>query len=63
MALRKSGSISKKAITFSIIFSIFWLFIYIYELSYSSVITLDKGLVLILIFIGWLVPITMRSMK
>lgn len=63
MALRKANSISKHAFTLSVICSILWMCIYVYELNVSMVASLDKGMILLIIFIGWLASITMRSMK
>lgn len=63
IALRKSGKISKFTFVLTIILSIIWMVVYVYELSEIDVVDLDKGMILLTIFIGWLASITMRSMK
>jgi len=63
IALRKAESISKYSFVLAIIFSIIWMSIYVYELGEVKVATYSKGMILLIIFIGWLSSITMRSMK
>lgn len=61
MTLRRASQMSKYAFITAIILSILWMMIYVYKLSQGNVVELEKGLMLVVIFIGWLVSISMRS--
>lgn len=61
MSMRKAEYISKYASVLIIVFNIIWMSLFVYDLNTNSIMSLDKGLILVLIFLGWLVSISARS--
>jgi TRAP-type C4-dicarboxylate transport system permease small subunit len=63
LSIRKALAISNHVFVLVIILSILWMSIYVYELSSSLITNLDKGITLLVLFIGWLISIIIRSIK
>lgn len=60
MALRKAESISRSIVIFVIIVTTLWISLLVYDLNVQSIIDLDKGLVFVVIFLGWLLSLSIR---
>jgi hypothetical protein len=61
MSMRKAEQISRHALLLVMILNILWMWLFVYALNDSAIMTLDKGFILLLIFLGWLVSISARS--
>lgn len=61
MTMRKAEQISRYASILVIIINIIWMSLFVYALNDTAIMTLDKGFILLLIFLGWLVSISARS--
>lgn len=61
MSMRKAEFISRYASILVMIVNIIWMFLFVYDLNANAIMTLDKGFILVLIFLGWLVSISARS--
>jgi len=63
MTLRKAESISRYVVTSVIVINALWIALLVYDLNAQSIIALDKGLVFVVIFLGWLLSLSIRLYK
>lgn len=58
--LRKTYIYPKYALVIANLFHVLWIILFVYDLHEKKIISLEKGAVLIIIFIGWIISKNLR---
>lgn len=61
MTLRKAEAVSRYALIIAVVFHTIWISLLVYDLDAQSIITIGNGLVFVVIFLGWLISLAIRT--